>query len=77
MCVGYSSGQVRMLNNVSGGCVPMMIFINGAKASNSTLALQLPPDAIDRMVVYRPVEAGALFGSDAANGVLMIYTKGN
>ena len=77
MCVGYSSGQVRMLDNTSGSCIPMMVFINGARSSNSSLALQLPLDAIDRMVVYRPVEAGNLFGFGASNGVLMIYTKGN
>ena len=75
LCVGYAAGQVRMMFN--NGCVPMMIFINDARASNNDLALMLPPDAIDRMVIYKPIEAGNLFGLGAGNGVLMIYTKGN
>lgn len=75
LCVGYAPGQVRMMFN--NGCVPMVIFINDARASNTDLALMLPPDAIDRMVIYRPIEAGNLFGLGAGNGVLMIYTKGN
>ena len=75
LCVGYSAAQVRMMFN--DGCVPMLIFINDARASNNELALMLPPDAIDRMVIYKPVEAGNLFGLGGGNGVLMIYTKGN
>ncbi len=75
LCVGYAPGQVRMM--FRSGCVPMMIFLNDARASNNDLVLQLPPDAIDRMVIYKPVEAGNLFGLGAGNGVLVIYTKGN
>ena len=75
LCLGSAQGQVRMMNNP--GCVPMLIFVNGTRATNSDLALRIPPDAVDRMVVYKPVEAGTLFGMGSGNGVLMIYTKGN
>ncbi len=34
----------------------------------------MPPESIDRIVIYKPVEAGNLFGAGSANGVLMIYT---
>jgi len=74
LCVGYSSGQVRMLDNTSGGCVPMLVFINDVRATNTDLALQMPPESIDRIVVYKPWEAGNLFGSGSANGVIVIYT---
>ena len=74
LCVGFSTGQVRMMFN--SGCVPMMVFLNDARASTD-LALNLPPDAVDRMVVYKPIEAGLLFGLGGGNGVFMIYTKGN
>jgi hypothetical protein len=74
LCVGYTSGQVRMMNNESGGCVPMLVYINDVRATNSDLALQMPPESIDRIVVYRPLEAGNLFGGDSSNGVLVIYT---
>ncbi len=74
LCVGYTSGQVRMLNNESGGCVSMTIFINDVRATNTDLALQMPPESIDRIVVFKPWEAGNLFGAGSGNGVLVIYT---
>jgi hypothetical protein len=74
LCVGYSSGQVRMYHNESGGCVPMTIFINDVRATNTDLALQMPPESIDRIVVFKPWEAGNLFGAGSGNGVLVIYT---
>jgi len=75
LCVGYAPGQVRMMFNR--GCVPMVVFINDVRTTNVDMALLLPPDAVDRMVIYKPVEAGNLFGLGAGNGVLVIYTKGN
>jgi hypothetical protein len=72
-CIGYMPGQVRMMFN--SGCVPMVIFINDVRASNVDMALQLPPDAIERIVLYRPVEAGNLFGLGSGNGILSIYTR--
>lgn len=74
ICVGYSSGQVKMNQT---GCVEMMIFVNDVRATDADLALRLPPDAIERMVLFKPVEAGNLFGLGGGNGVWMIYTRGN
>jgi protocatechuate 3,4-dioxygenase beta subunit len=74
ICVGYTTGQVRMMQS---GCVPMLIFINDVRATDPNLALRMSPDAIERMVLYKPIEAGNLFGLGAGNGVWMIYTRGN
>lgn len=74
ICVGYITGQVKMNQT---GCVEMMIYINDVRATDADLALRLDPTAIDRMVIYKPVEAGNLFGLGGGNGVWMIYTKGN
>ena len=74
ICVGFSTGQVKMNQT---GCVEMMIYINDVRATDADLALRLPPDAIERMVVYKPVQAGNLFGLGGGNGVWMIYTRGN
>lgn len=74
ICVGYITGQVKMNQT---GCVEMMIYINDVRATDADLALRLPPDAIERMVLYKPVEAGNLFGLGGGNGVWMIYTRGN
>lgn len=74
ICVGYITGQVKMNQT---GCVEMLIYINDVRATDADLALRLPPDAIERMVLYKPVEAGNLFGLGGGNGVWMIYTRGN
>ena len=74
ICVGYTSGQVRMFTT---GCVPMLVFINDVRTTDPNLALRMSPDAIERMVLYKPLEAGNLFGLGAGNGVWMIYTRGN
>jgi hypothetical protein len=74
ICVGFSTGQVRLLQT---DCDEMLIYINDVRATNTDLALRLPPDAIERMVIYKPVEAGNLFGLGGGNGVWVIYTRGN
>lgn len=73
LCVGYAPGQARMA--AFGGCVPMEVYVNGVHAASPDLALLLPPEAIDRIELYRPVEAGSLFPVNAANGVLVIHTR--
>ena len=73
-CVGYITGQVRMIQS---GCVSMVVFINDVRSTDPNLALQIPPEAVERMVLYKPLEAGNLFGLGSGNGVWMIYTKGN
>lgn len=74
ICVGYITGQVKMNQT---GCVAMMIYINDVRATDADLALRLDPESIDRMLIYKPVDAGSLFGLGGGNGVWMIYTKGN
>ena len=74
ICVGYSTGQVRMTHS---GCVPMLIYLNGVRATDPNHALRISPDAVERMVLYKPLEAGNLFGLGAGNGVWVIYTRGN
>ena len=75
LCIGSVPGQVRM--RFTSACVPMVIFVNGTRTTNTDMALQISPAAVDRMVIYRPVEAGSLFGLGGGSGVLEIYTKGN
>ena len=75
VCIGFMPGQIRMMfrNN----CVPMVVVIDNVRATNTDLAVQLPPDAIERIVIYRPIEAGNLYGLGGGNGVLAIFTRGH
>lgn len=73
LCVGYQPGQVRMMFN--SGCVSMEVYINDIHATSTEMALHIPPDAIERIVLFRPIEAGNLFPINTANGVMVIYTR--
>ena len=73
VCVGVTTGQVRMMYKQE--CTPMVVYVDNARVAVPSAVLSMHPDGIDRMVVYRPLEAGSLFGLGAGNGVLMIYTK--
>lgn len=73
MCIGYLTGQIRMM--FRDNCTSMLIFIDNIRVANPDAAAQISPDAIERIVVYKPVEAGNLFGAGAANGVLAIFTR--
>jgi hypothetical protein len=73
LCAEFASGQVRLMR--FSDCASVMLYIDGARAANPMGVLELQDDVIDRLVVFRPVEAGSLFGLGAAHGVIMIYTK--
>ncbi len=75
LCIGHMAGQVRMMGRSD--CTPMLVFIDNVRASNPEMAAQISPDAIERIVIYKPVEAGNLFGAGAANGVMAIFTRGH
>jgi hypothetical protein len=75
LCVGYQPGQVRLMFNTTGGCISMEVYINDVHATSAEMALHIPPDAIERIVLFRPIEAGNLFPINTANGVMVIYTR--
>lgn len=72
-CVGFVTGQVRITNR--GPCVPAVVFIDNVRAADPNMAVDIPADVVDRIVLYRPIEAGNLFGLGGGNGVVMIFTK--
>jgi len=73
LCVGYAPGQATLMS--FGGCVSMEVYINDVHAASADMALHVPPEAVERIVLFRPVEAGSLFPINAANGVIVIYTR--
>ena len=52
-----------------------VVFVDNVRASNPRMAIDMPAEVVDRIVLYRPVQAGNLFGLGSGNGVLMIFTK--
>jgi hypothetical protein len=61
--------------NTAGGCVSMEIYINDIHATSAEMALHISPDAVERIVLFRPIEAGNLFPVNTGNGVMVIYTR--
>ncbi len=71
-CVEFESGQVRLLKTRP--CESVLMFIDDNRVAPEGI-YDFPPDAIDHFVVFRPVQAGALFGTGGAHGAVMFYTK--
>ena len=72
LCVGISTGQVRMFRN---DCTSAIFYVDNARVASPDMVVNMSAADIDRVVVYRPVEAGNLFGFGAGNGVIVVYTR--
>lgn len=60
--------------NVSQSNEPLLI-IDGVSVSGASVASQINPADIENMTVLKGAAASALYGQEAANGVIMITTK--
>ncbi len=74
--------RVRGINSISGGLAPLIVVdgvpaISGnlAAATNSNALGDINPNDIENIEVLKDGAATAIFGSRAANGVIMITTK--
>lgn len=65
--------SVRGVSSLSGGS-PMKIFVDGVEASNFGIT-PVDPASIERIEAIRGPQAATLYGSDAAGGVVQIFTK--
>lgn len=72
ICVGFMPGQARINRS---NCQSAVVFIDGARQSRPRIAMDLQAEAVDRIILFRPVEAGNLFGPGAASGVIKIVTR--
>ena len=72
LCVGTTPGQARIMK---ADCTNAVFFVDNARVSSPEAIMGMPPQAIDRIVVYRPLQAGNLFGAGSANGVILVYTR--
>ena len=59
-----------------GPCHPAMVYIDGQRMVDPWSTFTLPAEMVERVVLFRPVDAGALFtGDGSAAGVIMIFTR--
>jgi hypothetical protein len=72
VCVEFLNGQVNMFKDA---CEPMMVVLDGVRVGVARDVFTMPAAIIEQLRLFRPVEAGALFGLGSSNGVLVITTK--
>jgi len=82
---GSASVVIRGMNSISGNNQPLYVIdgvpiINETNLGEATLdygnpASSINPDDIESLVVLKGANASALYGSDAANGAIIITTK--
>lgn len=82
---GSASVVIRGMNSITGNNQPLYVIdgvpiINDVDTSESNIdygnpAASLNPDDIESMTVLKGANASALYGSDAANGAIIITTK--
>lgn len=72
VCVGFRRGQVTMQRRE---CTPAQVYINDVPTSDPTVAMNLNPEVIDRVILVPPVEAGVLYSTGSSAGVILIYTR--
>ena len=65
--------QIRSANSIANGQQPLII-VDGVFLNGSTLA-DLNPEDIEKVEVLKGSAGAALYGSQAANGVIQIFTK--
>ncbi len=65
--------SVRGVSSLSGSS-PLKILVDGVEATTFTLA-PVDPTSIERIEVVRGPQAAAIYGADAAGGVIQIFTK--
>src|SRR5688500_15525450 len=72
--IGFTA-QYGMRGATSFGASSPKMYIDGIEVANPMLATQLLPENIERIEVFRGPQGGALYGSDAINGVTNITTR--
>lgn len=72
VCVEFLTGQVRMFKRT---CEPVMVILDGVRMGTARDLFAMPATVIEHMRLFRPVEAGTLFGLGSGAGVLVITTK--
>jgi len=75
--VNYRDGDARIVlrgNRSITGENEVLVIIDGAISSANVLA-QLPADVVDNINVIKGAQGAALYGSQGANGVIIVTTK--
>ena len=80
---GSATVRIRGANSISGNNQPLFVIdgvpiindVTGGEIDYGNPANSINPDDIENIVVLKGANASALYGSDAANGAILITTK--
>lgn len=70
-CVEFGPGATRLFRST---CESVQVYVDNVRSVDPQGAIEIPAEVVDRMILFRPVEAG-VFGLGAGSGVLLIFTK--
>ncbi len=72
VCAGFMPGQARIMKS---NCQSAAVYIDGVRQSLPRVAMDLQAEAVDRIILYRPIEAGTIDGLAGGAGVIKIFTR--
>lgn len=79
--VMFSRGATNLItNNIStgvfnGGTDPIKTYIDGVEMADPQYLSQIDPSSIERIEILTGPQASTIYGSNAINGVMQIFTK--
>lgn len=66
--------RIRGMNSINGSVKQPLVVVNGIPTTIDGLK-EINPERVKKMTVLKPEESSALYGSRAANGVIVVKTK--
>lgn len=71
----WSRGAVKMGIGMGVRSNPIKTYVDGVEMANSQYLSQIDPKSIDRIEILTGPQASTIYGSNAINGVMQIFTK--
>jgi len=72
--VMFSRGATA-INSVDAGTNPIKTYVDGVELANPAYLSQIDPRSIERIEILPGPQASTIYGSNAINGVMQIFTK--
>lgn len=70
-----SSAGISAINGVTTNTNPIKTYVDGVELANSQYLSQIDPSSIERIEILTGPQASTIYGSNALNGVMQIFTK--
>lgn len=72
VCAGFMPGQARIMKS---NCQSAVVYIDNVRQTVPGVAMDLDAQAVERIILYRPIDAGTIDGLGAGAGIIKIFTR--